>query len=569
MDRITKSLIEELLISEELESQGEAKDFEKLVNYTILSNDYSRTFDIDFITIGDGGDTGIDGLAIIVNGQLVESKDEVDDLLEKNGSLEVSFIFAQAKTSSNFNSGEINTFLFGVKDFFKESPQLVRNEDVQKFAEISDYLYSKASKFKLNPDLKLFYVTTGVWTNDQNLQAVIKSGVDELSSNNLFNYVKFQAYGAKELTKEYRKTKEAVVTTILFSNRITLPSIEGISEAYIGLLPFTEFRKIITDENDRLLNVFEDNVRDFQGDTNEVNTLIGKTISSERTGLFGVLNNGVTIVATTISTTGDLFTIKDYQIVNGCQTSNVLFNFRDIEKMVHVNVPVKIIATSNEDIKNQITLATNNQTAIKKEQLAALTDFQRGLEQYYNSYNGESKLFYERRSKQYNSDSSIIKSKIITIPIQIKSFSAMFLQNPHFVTSFFGQIVKRLNADSSQIFKADHSFIPYYTSALAHYRLEGLFRRRLIDSKYKKVKFHLLMIFRGLISNAPLPFFNSKQMERYCQPIIDILNDDEKTLEYFALSTDLIDSVDFNLEDKQHIKLSAKTQLMLDAIRSR
>jgi hypothetical protein len=568
MDRITKSLIEELINIQGLESQEESKDFEKLVNYTVISNEYSRTFDLDFVTIGDGNDTGIDGLAIIVNGQLVEEKDEIDDLLEKNGTLEVTFIFIQAKTSSNFNSGDINTFLFGVKDFFKENPQLVRNDDVKKFAEISDYLYSKASKFKLNPDLKLYYVTTGTWVGDTNILAVISSGVQELTSNNLFNDVKFQIYGAKELTKEYRKTKEAIVTTILFSNRITLPSIEGISESYIGLLPFTEFRKIITDDNGKLLNVFEDNVRDFQGDTNEVNTLIGKTISSERTGLFSVLNNGVTIVASNISTTGDLFTIKDYQIVNGCQTSNVLFNYRDIEKMTLVNVPVKIIATSNEDIKNQITLATNNQTAIKKEQLAALTDFQRGLEQYYNSYDGDGRLYYERRSKQYNSDNSIIKSRIITIPIQIKSFSAMFLQNPHFVTSFFGQIVKRLNADSSQIFKPDHLYISYYTSALAFYRLEGLLRKKIIDPKYKKVKFHLLMLFKGLATKSPLPFFNSKQMDKYCQILIDILNDEEKTLYYFNLATLIIDKIDFNLDDKQHVKLSAKTQLMLDAIKT-
>ncbi len=74
----------ELLQSQELASEGEAKDFEKLVNYCIVSNDYSKTIDINAITIGEGGDTGIDGLAIIVNGQLIENKDEIDDLLERN-----------------------------------------------------------------------------------------------------------------------------------------------------------------------------------------------------------------------------------------------------------------------------------------------------------------------------------------------------------------------------------------------------------------------------------------------------------------------------------------------------
>jgi hypothetical protein len=57
-------------------------------------------------------------------------------------------------------------------------------------------------------------------------------------------------------------------------------------------------------------------------------------------------------------------------------------------------------------------------------------------------------------------------------------------------------------------------------------------------------------------------------MEKYCQPIIDILNDEDKALDFFNKSTFIIDNIDFNLDDKQHVKLSAKTQLMLDATKS-
>src|SRR5690554_6750634 len=96
-----------ILKNQELKSQGESKDFEKLVNYTIVSNEYNKTFDIENLTIGEGNDTGIDGLAIIVNGQLIESKDEVDDLIEKNNFLEVDFIFTQSKTSPKFSGSDI------------------------------------------------------------------------------------------------------------------------------------------------------------------------------------------------------------------------------------------------------------------------------------------------------------------------------------------------------------------------------------------------------------------------------------------------------------------------------
>ena len=567
MDRITKSLIEELLKVQELESEDESKDFEKLVNYTAISNEYNKTFELDFVTVGEGNDTGLDGIAIIVNGQLIESTDEVDDLIEKNGYLEVVYIFTQAKTSSNFNGGDINTFLFGIKDFFSESPRLVRNEDIQKFAELSNYVYSKAAVFRKNPDLKIYYVTTGTWTNDTNLVGVINSGKKELEEKNLFDTVTIYPFGAKELTAYYRRTKEANVATINFNKRITLPAINKISESYIGLLPFSEFKKIIVDENDKLKNVFEDNVRDFQGDANDVNQVIGGTINGRHSDLFSVLNNGVTIVADSVSPTGDAFTFRDYQIVNGCQTSNVLYNNRNSANIDQIEVPIKIIATTDEEVKNQITLATNNQTPIKKEQLAALTEFQRNLERYYGSFAGENRLYYERRSKQYNSDSSVVKTRIITIPTQIKSFSAMFLQNPHLVTSYFGTIVKRLNSDTSQIFKDDHVFVPYYTSALVYYKLETLFRKRIIDAKYKKARFHIVMLFRLLVCKDPLPPFNSmRQMEKYCKDMIDILNDDDKTIEVFKRATAVIDKVDFDLSDKQHLKLQSKTQLLITGV---
>ncbi len=568
MDRITESLIKELLTTLEITTEGESKDFEKLANYTVVSNEYNKTFDIEAVTVGEGNDTGIDGIAIIVNGQLIDSSDEVDDLLEKNNFLEIEYIFVQSKTSSSFDSSEINTFIFGVQDFFSLKPKLVRNEDIKRFAEISNYIFQKAPKFRENPTIKLYYVTTGKWTNDTNLRAVIDSGVNSLEQTNLFEGVSFTPFGAKELATSYRKSKESISTTITFNNRITIPKINGVSQAYIGLLPFNEFLKIVADDDDILLNVFEDNVRDFQGDNNDVNGGIATTITNNDSEIFSVLNNGVTIVASSISPTGDQFTISDYQIVNGCQTSNVLYNNRKTANISKVSVPVKLIATTDEEVKTRITLATNNQTPIKKEQLAALTQFQRSLEQYYNSFTGDSKIFYERRSKQFNSDNSVLKSRIITVPYQIKSFAGMFLDEPHSVTSYFGSIVRRLNEGKAPIFDKDHTFSPYYTSAFTYYKLESLFKKGSIDSSYKKVRFHILMLFRILYGKEPLPPFNSsRKMDKYCEDLLSILNDESKALKAFKKCIEVIDNSGFDKSDKQNLKLVSKTKILIDYAR--
>ncbi|WP_025764628.1 AIPR family protein [Dyadobacter tibetensis] len=566
MDRITQSFIKELLETEELTSQGESKDFEKLANYSIISNEYNKTFDLNFVTIGDGDDTGVDGISIIVNGVLVENTEEIDDLIEKNGTIEVDFTFIQSKTSSNFSTSELNTFIFGVKDFFSISPKFRRNESLQKFADLANHIYNNAPKLKNNPTCKLFYVTTGKWVGDTNLIAIIESGKEDLESTNLFDSIDIIPIGARELATYYRKTKESVSTTITFTNRLTIPEISGISEAYIGLIPYSEFLKIVANEDQNLLNVFEDNVRDFQGENNDVNSGIASTITNEGSEIFSVLNNGITIVASKISPTGNQFTITDYQIVNGCQTSNVLYNNRNSTNTPNVVIPIKLIATEDDEIKTRITLATNNQTPIKKEQLASLTQFQRSLEQFYNSYENDNKLYYERRSKQYNSDTTVIKSRVITVPYQIKSFAGMFLNEPHNVTSYFGSIVRKLNDGKIQIFDNNHSYFPYYTSAYAYYKLETLFKRGLVDSSYRKVKFHLLMLFRMLNEKEDMPRLNSKKMEQYCKVLLDILYDDDKAIKAFKKCCKVIEEADFDKADKQDVKLVSKTKNLIDYI---
>lgn len=565
MDRITRSLVKELLDNWNLESAGESTDFENFVNYSIISQDYNKTFSLEELSTGEGLDTGIDGIAIIVNETLLSNLDDAEDFLQNiDATLEVDFILIQSKTSSSFNASDLGNFLFGVEDFFAEQPRLPRNEKITKFASICNLIFEYAAKFRRNPNLKIYYTTTGNWNEDDNLQARVDVTVTSLLESNLFNKINFYPLGAQEISKIYRKSKESIATTFQFSNRITIPDIRGVTEAYIGLLPYDQFLKIVSDEEQNLLNVFEDNVRDFQGDSNDVNSGIYQTIANEDSEIFSVLNNGVTIVSNNISLTGNQFTISDYQIVNGCQTSNVLYNSRNAQYINKINVPIKLIATKDDEIKIRITLATNNQTPIKKEQLASLTQFQRRLEEYYNSYEGDAKLYYERRAKQYNTHDNVQKTKIITVPNQIKSFVSMFLDEPHNVTSFFGMIVKKLNDQKIKVFQEGQKFSPYYTSAYAYYKLDGLFRKGSIDPSYKKVKFHLLMIFRILNSADDAPPFNSKKMDIYCQNLLDILNDPVKCLLAFIKCLEVIDKSGFNKMDKQDVKLVSKTKILLD-----
>lgn len=567
MDRVLKSLINDVLLKQEIKSEGDDKDYELFANYAIVSKEFKKEFNISLLSTGNGDDTGIDGIAIIINGHLVESIDEVEDLFEQYNELEIEYIFIQTKNTKGFEGKEINNFGFGVEDFFAETPRLRRNQEIKDFSEISNLIYSNAPKFKANPLIKLFYVTAGNYTEDQNLEGIKEKICEDLKGSNLFSSVSFKYVDQNEIIKIYRNLKNKLEVVINFKERVTLPEINRIQESYLGMLPLNEFMKLINDENGNLRNIFYDNIRDFQGIKNPINSEIHKTLDSNQPELFSILNNGITIVANDIRTTGNKFSIVDYQVVNGCQTSNVIFDFFKSKREAQFSIPIKLIVTSDDAVKNKITIATNSQTAIKREQLQAMTDFQKNLEQFYSSYQGDLKLFYERRAGQYQSDPNVIKARIITIQNQIKAFSSIFYENPDRVTTYFGSIVRQyIEIDDPKIFNEKHKHILYYLAGLAYYRLDSFFRSRCLDTNFRKIKFFLLFLFRKLIRPKVLAsqYMNSeKRVSKYCDPIFDILRDREKSLDCFKKTIDIVKCSGKDFNNKQLIKQTEFTKSLI------
>ena len=145
----------------------------------------------------------------------------------------------------------------------------------------------------------------------------------------MFKQVRFNPVGAQQLQKLYRDTKYSMSRQITFKECVVLPSIGKVQASYLGFLPASEFLRLITDDDDNIIkSIFIDNVRDFQGN-NPVNKDIASTIDDGLLDQFVLRNNGVIIVARDLSVTAHSFTVRDYQIVNGCQTSHVLYAHRE------------------------------------------------------------------------------------------------------------------------------------------------------------------------------------------------------------------------------------------------
>ena len=107
-----------------------------------------ETFDPEDIYTGGGGDTGIDAVAVLVNGSLVTDVESLQEHAEISGHLDVTFIFVQADQGSSFDGKKVSDFGFGVKDFFESDPKLTRNQAIKDACEITEELYEGGTKFR-------------------------------------------------------------------------------------------------------------------------------------------------------------------------------------------------------------------------------------------------------------------------------------------------------------------------------------------------------------------------------------------------------------------------------------
>jgi len=223
MDKITKSILETFSAEHEIDVVDESIQFEHFANYSIISKLNRSSFELEDIHTGSGGDCAIDGLCLVVNGKIVTDLDELREVVESPNCLDADLIFIQSKTTSSFSGSDIGSFIHGVKDFLADAPRLVQNDRIKQMKSLWDGVIAKSS-YMINrrPHCRLFYVCTGTWLKDQNLQAIIDSGKSEIETIGIFDDVSITPYGATGIQRLYHETKNKLSTTITFQNRITL-----------------------------------------------------------------------------------------------------------------------------------------------------------------------------------------------------------------------------------------------------------------------------------------------------------------------------------------------------------
>lgn len=481
---------------------------------------------------------GLDGLAIMVQGELCRTSDEVTSILEIGKAHAVEFNLFQAKISESLDYGELSKFFDGAYQFF-EGSYVTPTEQLLDLMAAKDAVY--ATPLKRNPTVRLYFTNTGSGQVSLQIESLVEATRARLQSLNIFEAVEIEILGAKELQAGYRSATNSISASIEINRPITLPEHPAVQQAFLGYVSAGQLVNLVTlptEEGDaRKINkaVFFDNIRDFDPKS-EINLGILKEIEAGAQSSFIFKNNGVTVVAREIGRKGDTFDLDDFQVVNGCQTSNILFLAG--EKAADVFVPFRLIGSSDPDFIATIIVGTNKQNEVKEDQFWALTPFMKDLEEFCREQPGDLKIFLERRENQYRSE-AIERTRICRPSDLVKSIAAMFLFKPHRSARDYRGIRQEF---AGKIFQADHQVTPYHSAAFAAYRTDFAIRNKKVQSTWGIYKYFVLAAAGRMATGGSDMFaMKKKDAEVVCGKINELFADEASLLAHYSKVASILD----------------------------
>ena len=532
-------------------SATESTFFEFFTVEQVLKDSDLSYDEIESGLVGDGGDGGIDGIYLLVNGDLVHEDSDYSHL-KKEVSLDL--IIVQSKTSASFKETPVERFITVSEDVLdlSKDPSILKGlynepllEAIERFRKVHKQLAGKFPTMRVS----YYYASKGATPG-----VAIRRKVDKLEAvvKKYFPSCQFTFHflGAHELLALARQTPQTTYPLTLAENPI---SSEG-QVGFVCLVRLRDFYAFVTDDEGVLRrHIFEANVRDYQGRT-EVNDEIQHTLQEKSTEDFWWLNNGVSILATKASLGGKVLTIEDPQIVNGLQTSTEVYNYfsqcntdGDQRKIL-----ARVIVPDEGESRDRIIKATNSQTAVQQASLRATDKVHHDIEEYLRPRG----LFYDRRKNYYKNEGKP-RDKIIGIPYLGQAVMAILLQRPDTARGRPSSLLKR-DEDYERIYSVEYPIDLYHVCAEATRRVEAYMKSvetALTAKDRNNLRFYVAM--HAVASVA-----------RKAEPVAE----DIAKIDINALSTERVqESADLVREKYEELGGSdrvAKGPLLLEGVRS-
>jgi AIPR protein len=436
---------------------------------------------------GGGDDGGVDGVYTFSDGKLLEEEPE---LASARDGIELNLVVLQSKRSESFGEKAIQLIEDTLGDLLDLSKT---REELEKSGLYSNALITRAEIFRSaltqvanrRPQVSIMVAYTSKGdTGDispkvsERAKRLEHQIIDAISGAT----AKVEFYGARELHQLSQRTRSSRLE-LAFEG--TLPDEEN---SYVALVALEDYCAFLRDDNGALRRyIFDGNVRDFQGDV-EVNKAIADSLNDATAPQFWWLNNGVTILASGVSTVGKRLYLDDPQIVNGLQTSVVIHETfsGEIEKSGR-RVLVRIIDESDAGTRDRIIRSTNSQTAVSTASLRATDELQREIETFF-LHEG---WFYDRR-KNYWKNEGKPAEQIVQITYLAQAVLAICLCDPSSARARPSSLLKA-DVDYDRIFARDRSHEIYLWAAQTQKTVDAFLRAEgdVTQEEITNLKYHL------------------------------------------------------------------------------
>ncbi len=210
---------------------------------------------------------------------------------------------------------------------------------------------------------------------------------------------------------------------------------------------------------------------------------------------FWWLNNGITVLTSKASVAGKTITLDDVQIVNGLQTSIVIYDYLKVksleDKDKRRSVLLRILVTDSPEERDKIIKATNFQTAIPPASLKATDRIQRNIEDYFLHHD----FYYDRRKNHYK-NAGKPAAKIVSIPYLAQSVMAIVLREPDNARARPSSLIKR-ESEYRRVFNESLRLAIYLFCAQTMKKIDAFIKSEAAEYPMRDksdLKFHSAML---------------------------------------------------------------------------
>lgn len=336
--------------------------------------------DPDLITCDGSGDGGID-IAYLRRGEVDEGNTESTDTEDLGGDV---WYLVQSKYGTSFQGTEtiVQDGIKAIRTIAGENNRI--SENTQNLVSALKHFIDRASEH----DRIIF-----VFATDQPISETDRRALEDVRTVGRDRFGSIFDVEDVSIATIWEKREDATQPNlaIRLSGNFVEPS-AGLRVGTLSLVRLYEFLKEYQQKTGNLDQLYERNVRQFLGGRRKINKGIATTLA-ESPHLFGLFNNGITIVVTDYQVLdGNEVNLYDPYVVNGCQTTKTIWQVlrtqldsggtgqndadRSWLNLADRGVVVTKIVKSDSAPIDEITRYTNSQNAVREQDFLALrSDF--------------------------------------------------------------------------------------------------------------------------------------------------------------------------------------------------